>query len=169
MSYHDQGHSLPRITINLSGQSLADPGFLDFLLKTIPTYGKFWEALCFEITETQAISNLISAQNMISTLKSNGCKFALDDFGSGLSSFSYLKDFDVDYLKIDGTFIIDICEDERDRAMIVSIHEMAHALGMKTIAEFAESPAIVSALEEIGIDFIQGYAIGEATPFQDCH
>ncbi len=168
-SYHDQGHFLPRITINLSGQSLADPGFLEFLLKTIPTYGKFWEALCFEITETQAISNLISAQNMISTLKSNGCKFALDDFGSGLSSFSYLKDFDVDYLKIDGTFIIDICEDERDRAMIVSIHEMAHALGMKTIAEFAESPAIVSALEEIGIDFIQGYAIGEATPFQDCN
>lgn len=159
--------TLPRLSINLSGPSLADPEFLDFLLETIPKHGDYWSFLCFEITETMAISNLVRAKALISALKKHGCMFAIDDFGSGLSSLSYLKEFDVDFLKIDGSFVIDICTDERDKAMVKSIHEMANTLGMETIAEYAENDDIVNALRELGIDCAQGNAFGRPKPINE--
>ena len=103
----------------------------------------------------------------ISILKELGCRFALDDFGSGLSSFGYLKNLPVDYLKIDGMFVKDIVDDPINRAMVKSINEIGHVMGMKTIAEFVENDVIKGMLKEIGFDYAQGYAIGKPQPFEE--
>jgi EAL domain-containing protein (putative c-di-GMP-specific phosphodiesterase class I) len=118
------------------------------------------ERICFEITETATIANLSSATRFIRALKERGCKFALDDFGSGLSSFAYLKNLPVDYLKIDGAFVKDIVNEPVDLAMVKAINDMGHVLGKKTIAEFVESEAILQKLRELGVDYAQGYHIG---------
>ena len=121
--------------------------------------------ICFEITETTAIANLTSAILLINQLKALGCRFALDDFGSGLSSFGYLKTLPVDYLKIDGAFVRDMVDDPVDCAMVKSINDVGHAMGKKTIAEWAEDKATLDRLEEIGVDYAQGYAIDKPKPF----
>ena len=123
--------------------------------------------ICFEITETAAIANLDAATEFIHELKRQGCRFALDDFGSGLSSFSYLKNLPVDYLKIDGSFVRGIETDEIDHAMVGSIHQLATLMGIKTIAEFVENDGILHALADIGIDYAQGYGIAKPRPLQD--
>jgi EAL domain-containing protein (putative c-di-GMP-specific phosphodiesterase class I) len=123
--------------------------------------------ICFEITETAAISNLSAANTFIAALKKLGCSFALDDFGSGLSSFGYLKNLPVDYLKIDGMFVKDMVDDPIDRAMVKSINDIGHVMGMRTIAEFVENDAIMGQLIEIGVDCAQGYGIGKPQPFND--
>jgi EAL domain-containing protein (putative c-di-GMP-specific phosphodiesterase class I) len=154
-------------SINLSGQSLADDAFLDFVVAELVKSGIDGEKICFEITETAAISNLNVATTFISTLKAVGCRFALDDFGSGLSSFGYLKNLPVDYLKIDGMFVRDIIDDPIDHAMVKSINDIGHVMGMKTIAEFVENDVIVGMLREIGVNYAQGYGVGEPRLFEE--
>ncbi len=150
--------------INLSGRSLTDPGFLEFLLKQIESTGVAPQRLCFEITETAAIRSLLSATKLIDTLHSLNCRFALDDFGSGLCSFNYLKDLPVDYVKIDGSFIANITTDKVSRAIVESINSIAQTLGMKTVAEFVENAAILNLLRDMGVDYVQGYHISLPQP-----
>jgi diguanylate cyclase (GGDEF)-like protein/PAS domain S-box-containing protein len=153
--------ALDRIySINLSGSTIADAGFCDFLLNTLDEYGVPGENLCFEITETAAISNLANAIRLINRVREQGCQFALDDFGCGLSSFSYLKNLPVQYLKIDGSFVSDIHKDRINLSMVEAINNIGHVMGLKTIAEFVENKAILSRLEKIGVDYAQGYYIG---------
>ena len=123
--------------------------------------------ICFEITETAAIANLGSAIHFIKTLKARGCRFALDDFGSGLSSFAYLKTLPVDFLKIDGLFVKDIVDDAINLAMVKSINEIGQVMGKRTIAEFVENESTLEKLKEIGIDYAQGYGIGRPLPIDN--
>jgi Amt family ammonium transporter len=147
------------LNINLSGASLAEPGFLEFMLDLIKELDVPAERLCFEVTETAAIANLDDAISFITSLKAIGCSFALDDFGSGLSSFAYLKHLPVDYLKIDGGFVKDMLDDPIDRAMVEAINRIGHVMGIKTVAEFVENGEILEALRETGVDYVQGYHI----------
>lgn len=154
-------------SINLSGSSLSDPDILDFITSQIKHYEVDARKICFEITETAAILNLNNATRFISSLKKLGCHFALDDFGSGLSSFAYLKNLPVDFLKIDGIFVKDIADDPIDHAMVRSINEIGQVMGMKTIAEFVENDIIKGMLKEIGVDYAQGYGIEKPVPFEE--
>ncbi len=150
--------------INLSGHSLTDEAFLDHAVGRIRASRVPPEKLCFEITETAAIVNFAGAHAFITALRELGCRFALDDFGSGLSSFGYLKTLPVDYLKIDGTFVKDIVDDPIDRAMVEAINRIGQVIGKKTVAEFVESEAILARLREIGVDYAQGYHVGHPEP-----
>ena len=159
--------NIHHFSINLSGQSLGDEALLGHVVtllnnKTLPA-----DKITFEITETAAISNLRDATNFMTILKSHGCSFALDDFGSGLSSFAYLKNLPVEYLKIDGMFVKDIIDDPIDAAMVRSINDIGHVMNMKTIAEFVENNAIKQQLIEIGIDYAQGYGISPPFPLDE--
>ncbi len=150
-----------RCTINLSGMSIADDEFLRIVLAAIDSIGVDAQRICFEITETAAIANLTRATHFINSLRDRGCYFALDDFGSGLSSFAYLKNLPVDYLKIDGFFVRDMIDDRISLELVKSINDIGHVMGKKTIAEFVENEAIRQALREIGVDYAQGYHIGK--------
>ncbi|MBI5460787.1 MAG: EAL domain-containing protein [Gammaproteobacteria bacterium] len=152
------------IAINLSAQSLCDDNFLPFVLQEFDNQQIDPRHLCFEITETCAITNLSRAMHVIATLRARGCRFALDDFGSGLSSFGYLKNLRVEYLKIDGSFVRDIEHDAMDLAMVESINQIGHVAGMQTIAEHVENTAILEKLRRIGVDFAQGYGIAIPEP-----
>ena len=152
------------IAINLSAQSLCDDDFLPFVLQELERYHCDPRHLCFEITETCAISNLTRATHFIRTLRARGCRFALDDFGSGLSSFGYLKSLPVEYLKIDGSFVRGIEEDAMDLAMVESINQIGHVAGIQTVAEYVENNAIRERLRRMGVDFAQGYAIARPQP-----
>jgi len=154
------------ISINLSGPSLSNLKLYDHIIKLFKKTNVIPEKICFEVTETVAISKLDSAVNFITKLKKIGCQFALDDFGSGLSSFGYLKNIPVDYLKIDGIFVKDIASDPIDYAMVKSINEIAHVMGKKTIAEFVENDEIIQRLKILGVDYAQGYGIDEPQPFK---
>jgi diguanylate cyclase (GGDEF)-like protein/PAS domain S-box-containing protein len=154
-------------SINLSGQSLAELDFQKYIINKIKNLSFSPTKICFEITETAAIQNLSAANLFISKIKVLGCKFALDDFGSGLSSFGYLKNMEVDYLKIDGMFVRDIIDDPIDHAMVKSINEIGQIMGMKTVAEFVENDVIKGMLKEIGVNFAQGYGIGKPMPFEE--
>ncbi|WLH15530.1 EAL domain-containing protein [Pseudomonas hefeiensis] len=145
--------------INLSGTTIGDQAFLDFLRKQFVAYSIPPEMICFEITETSAISNLGSAIRFINELKSLGCYFSLDDFCAGMSSFAYLKHLPVDFLKIDGSFVKDMLDDPINRAMVEVINHIGHVMGKRTIAEFVETTQIEQALLEIGVDYAQGYVI----------
>ena len=148
----------------MSGQSLYDPEFLPFVTEQIRDSGVPPTRLCFEITETAAVTNLTSAMRLIAALKKIGCRFALDDFGSGLSSFAYLKNMRVDYLKIDGTFVRNLPDDAADVAMVSSINQVAHAIGIETIAEYVENDAILESVTSLGVDYAQGYALAVPRP-----
>lgn len=154
-------------SINLSGQSLGDDDLLAFILQRFSETGIPPHKICFEITETAAIAKLSCASQWIQKLRQIGCRFALDDFGSGLSSFGYLKTLPVDFLKIDGQFIKDIIGNPMNMVIVRSIHEIARVMGTSTIAEFVESDAILEKLREIGIDYAQGYGISTPQPFED--
>jgi diguanylate cyclase (GGDEF)-like protein/PAS domain S-box-containing protein len=155
------------VSINLSGPSLTNAGFLEYILEQIDRSQVEASKLCFEVTETVAISNLSAAISFISSLKLRGCSFSLDDFGSGLSSFGYLKTLPVDFLKIDGMFVKDILDDEIDLAMVKSIHDIGQVMGMQTIAEFVESEEIKLALKKIGVNFAQGFGVGKPRPLSE--
>jgi len=143
--------------INLSGQSLGEENFLAFVIDELEKSNVDSRRICFEITETAAISKLDSAIRFISALKAKGCRFILDDFGSGLSSFAYLRDLQVDFLKIDGEFVQNMMEDRVKRAMVESINQIGHVMGLQTIAEWVENRQTLDCLKEMGVDYAQGY------------
>ncbi|MFC6337405.1 EAL domain-containing protein [Pseudomonas sp. CCM 7891] len=153
------GRPMAICAINLSGITIGDEHFLGFLRDKFKAYNIPAEMICFEITETSAISNLPSAINFINELKELGCHFSLDDFCAGMSSFAYLKHLPVDFLKIDGSFVKDMLDDPINRAMVEVINHIGHVMGKRTIAEFVETPQIEQALLEIGVDYAQGYLI----------
>jgi len=148
-------------SVNLSGPSVANSAFQDFIVERMDYYNISPGKICFEITESAAITNLAVATKFITEMRSKGCRFALDDFGTGLCSFAYLKNLRVDYLKIDGVFVKDIVTDPLQFEMVKSIHEIGRVWGMKTIAEFVENQGILEQLTEIGIDFAQGYTLSK--------
>jgi len=154
------------VCINLSGQSLSQKKFLDFVVQKINKTNIDPEKICFEITETVAIDNLESVTNFISVLRKKGCKFALDDFGSGMSSFTYLRNFTVDYIKIDGAFVKHINSDNINREMVKAMHNLGQVMNIKTIAEYVESDEILNELTEIGVDFVQGFSIHLPEPVE---
>jgi len=153
-----------RICINLSAQSICDTEFLPFVLAELNNTDLPCSDVCFEITETAAIANLTNAMQFIGAVKEKGCLFALDDFGSGLSSFAYLKNLPVDYIKIDGCFIRDMMRDPIDHAMVESINQIGRVMGIKTIAEYVENKKLVETLRDIGVDYAQGYGIARPVP-----
>lgn len=144
------------VSINLSGNSLNDDSFLEFLINELQTHDLSAGAVCFEITETAAIANLANVVHFMRELKARGCLFSLDDFGSGLSSFMYLKNLPVDYLKIDGQFVQNMTADHVDRSMVEAIRQIGHAMGIKTIAERVDSAEVLLCLASIGVDYAQG-------------
>jgi diguanylate cyclase (GGDEF)-like protein/PAS domain S-box-containing protein len=150
--------------VNISAQALAEDGFLDYVGEELEKSGVDPRRVCFEITETAAISKLDSAMRFISGLKTKGCRFVLDDFGSGLSSFSYLRDLQIDYLKIDGEFVQNMLEDRVKRAMVESINQVGHALGIQTIAEWVENRPTLEVLKTLGVDYAQGYWLCRPQP-----
>jgi len=152
-------------SINLSGQSFCEQGFLEYVIDQIHDSGLPPERICFEITETVAVSKLSQAIDFMQSVKQIGCKFSLDDFGSGMSSFTYLKNLPVDYLKIDGYFVKTILENKIDHAMVESINQIGQVMGLKTIAEFVECDTILAELKKIGVNYVQGYGIGKPEPF----
>jgi EAL domain-containing protein (putative c-di-GMP-specific phosphodiesterase class I) len=153
-------------SINLSGATLCDEHLIAFIREQFDVSGVSPTSICFELTETAAIANLDSAATLIRDLKQIGCRFALDDFGSGMSSFGYLKTLPVDYVKIDGSFVKDMLHDSIDRAMVEAINNIGHVMGIETIAEFVEDDATRAALQEIGVNFAQGYGIGRPVPLE---
>jgi diguanylate cyclase (GGDEF)-like protein len=153
-----------QFALNLSGLSLGNKDFHGFLLQHLRNSGVTPSKICFEVTETAAVSNLSDATDFIQSLRDMGCSFALDDFGAGLSSFAYLKSLPVDYLKIDGTLVREIASDPVIYTMVKSIHDIGKLMGMSSIAEFVENDAILAKLREIGVDFAQGYGISRPAP-----
>jgi len=160
-------HSISHCAINLSGATLGDETLLPFIKNQLSLHDLPGHLFCFEITETAAISNFQSAMRFIRDLRAMGCRFALDDFGSGLSSFSYLKNLPVDYLKIDGTFVRGIATDQVNRTLVGNINDVGHLLGKQTIAEYAEDEPTIEALRELGVDYAQGYGISKPVPLED--
>ena len=154
-------------TINLSGSSIGDEEFLTFVVDQLARTRIPEGKLCFEITETAAVANLSQAIDFISILKKYGCRFALDDFGSGMSSFTYLKNLPVDFLKIDGNFVRDMARDPIDRAMVAAIHQVGNVMGIRTVAEFVENEEILVALREIGVDYAQGFGVSRPQRLDD--
>ena len=161
LSEHPQ---LAQLAVNLSGRAFADPELLPFIQEQLTTCGVDPNRVIFEITETAGVANINQTQRMIQQLRRIGCHFALDDFGTGFCSFHYLRHLPADYLKIDGSYIKNIADNELDRIMVRSMNEIAHQLGKKTIAECVESEAVLEYLKAIGVDYVQGHRIGQAAP-----
>lgn len=163
----DKQKVVPNLAINLSGSSVTDDSFLEYLLEQISEFGVGTSRLCFEITETGTISNLVKAADFVRAFRNIGCKFSIDDFGTGLASHNYLRELPVDYVKIDGSFVTGIHRNRSDYAMARSINDLAHFLGQETIAESVEHEEIVVKLEEIGVDYLQGWGVGKPKPLTE--
>ena len=161
-------YTLPaRFSINLSGASMADPTLVDFVREQLATHRVSPELICFEITETAAVASFDVAVQMINRLRELGCRFALDDFGAGMSSFTYLKRLPVDYVKIDGAFVKDMAKDDVDFAMVEAIHNVAHRMGLRTVAEFVQNDVTIEMLRGLGVDYVQGYGVEKPRPLDD--
>jgi len=150
--------------VNLSANTLSDKSFCAHILQLIAEYKIDGNSICFEITETAAIRNVRQAVDFMTALKQSNCFFALDDFGTGMSSFSYLKDLPVDYLKIDGSLVIDIHSNNINHAMVAAINEVGNVMNIKTIAEHVENEVTLKRLDEIGVNFVQGFHFGLPKP-----
>ena len=155
-------------SINLSGQSLNTHDMLGYIINTMEETGVPAEMINFEITETMAIANLATARKFISVLSGLGCKFSLDDFGKGLSSFTYLKHIPVNLIKIDGSFVRDILNDPVSITFVNAINEIAHAMNIETIAEYVENEAIHDVIMKLGVDYVQGNYLAAAIPLEQC-
>ncbi len=153
-----------RCTINLSGQTLSDSQFLEYVVECMDECNVLPERICFEVKESSVITNMSQAQRFIAVLHSMGCQFALDNFGTGLGSFANLKNLKMDYLKIDGEFIQNITNDTINQAMVTAIVKLAKSLEIQVIAEKVESKDALDTLRYIGVDFVQGYYMGEPAP-----
>ena len=164
---HRASGAKPIASINLSGASLNDPEMLTFVKEQLARHNLPPELLCFEITETAAIANLAHAAHFIRELKAVGCWFALDDFGSGMSSFGYLQSLPVDYIKIAGAFLRHIESDPVEYAMVEAINRVGHVMRLKTVAEGVENLETLKTLRRMGVDYAQGYAIGQPQPLED--
>lgn len=151
-------------SVNLSGQSLDDPDLGLYVLAALARHGVPAEKFCLELTETAAVADIAAARSLIRILRAAGCRFALDDFGSGMASFGYLRDLDVDFVKIDGRFVRNMAANHVDRGMVEAMHEIARLTEKRTIAEFVEGPEALECLREIGVDYAQGYALGRPEP-----
>lgn len=163
-SHVDMFNQIHGFSINLSGQSINSETFLEFLVELLKLNRVPADKITFEVTETVAAENLNFTKKFIKTIKQFGCKFSLDDFGSGYSSYSYLKNLNIDYLKIDGAFVKDILNSKADVAIVKSMNEIGHSLGLETIAEYVENAEIRQILQEIGVDYGQGYGIHKPMP-----
>lgn len=159
----------PLCSINLSGTSLCDVGFADYLREQFTLHGIPPSMICFEITETAAISSLSRAIAFIEGMRALGCRFSLDDFGAGMSSFTYLKHLSVDFVKIEGSFVKDMLHDPIDYAMVEAINKLGHATGKRTIAECVSSKTLLEECRRLGIDFAQGFAVAAPRPFMPIH
>ena len=167
-AWHEEHRDQFLFAVNLSGTSLGDEAFLPFLKRQFKSQHIPPASICFEITETAAIRSLHHARKFMRELSEMGCTFALDDFGSGLSSYNYLRELPVHYLKIDGSFVQDMNSNPVNYALVASINQIAHVLGLKTIAEWAENDSIINQLRALNVDYAQGYAIGTPLPVVDC-
>jgi EAL domain-containing protein (putative c-di-GMP-specific phosphodiesterase class I) len=147
--------------LNLSGTTLMDNSFLPYVRRQFEAHAVPYASICFEITETAAVSDLRRARALAEALRDLGSSFAVDDFGAGFASYSYLKALPLRYLKIDGSFVRNIEHDAVDRALVESINHIGHVLGLETIAEWAETPALVRTLREMGVDYAQGFGVGK--------
>jgi Amt family ammonium transporter len=156
-----------RFWVNISGASIASDDFLEFLETSVVDSGVPPEVLCFELTETSAVSNLTRADRLMQRLRVLGCSFALDDFGTGLSSLVYLKSLPVSVLKIDGAFVRDAGTNQRTESMVRAIAQLAHTMGMETVAEYVETDELRVRMTALGVDFGQGFAIGRPVPIDD--
>lgn len=154
-------------SINLSGHSLNDLGLMEFVMKQMRNTNVPIGKICFEITETLGIANLSDAADFIKRFKTTGCQFSLDDFGSGMSSYGYLKSLPVDYLKIDGVFVKEMASNPNDYAVVKSINEIGHFMGKKIIAEYVQDDETIQLLQELGVDYAQGYGIEKPLPLND--
>jgi EAL domain-containing protein (putative c-di-GMP-specific phosphodiesterase class I) len=159
--------AIAQCAINLSGATLGDESVLPFIKNQLSLHNLPAGLFCFEITETAAISNFPAAMHFIHELRILGCRFALDDFGSGMSSFSYLRNLTVDYLKIDGQFVRGIVEDAVSRTLVGNINDIGHLLGKRTIAEYVEDAATLDTLRTLGVDFVQGHAVSQPVPLDE--
>jgi EAL domain-containing protein (putative c-di-GMP-specific phosphodiesterase class I) len=156
-----------RFSMNISGASVASDEFLGFLEGSIKDSKVPPETLCFELTETSAVSNLERADHLMQRLRTLGCTFALDDFGTGLSSLVYLKSLPVSVLKIDGAFVRDSANNQRTESMVRAIAQLARTMGMETVAEYVETDELRSRMASLGVDFGQGFAIGRPVPIDE--
>ena len=156
-------------SINLSGTSLCDENFAAYLREQFTLFGIAPSTICFEVTETAAISSLSRAIAFIETMRAMGCLFSLDDFGAGMSSFTYLKHLPVDYVKIEGSFVKDMLDDPIDQAMVEAINKLGHATGKQTIAECVSSAPLLDAVRRLGVDYAQGFAVAAPQPFAPVH
>ncbi|MGE5089693.1 MAG: EAL domain-containing protein, partial [Candidatus Levyibacteriota bacterium] len=159
------GRDSDSYAINVSGASIGDDQFLDYVRENFARFRIPHSMICFEITETTAVTSLSRAAQFIGALREPGCRFALDDFGVGVSSFTYLKRLPVDFLKIDGSFVRNMLQDPADSAMVEAIHRIGRVMGKQTIAESVETAATLDAVRQAGIDFAQGFAIAMPTLF----
>jgi len=164
---YDRDENNTHFSINLSGSTLSDTDIADYIKEMAEKFNIIARTICFEITETAAIKNLHLAKALIKELRRAGFKFALDDFGSGLSSFHYLKNLSVDFLKIDGCFVSDMVNNTIDHAMVAAINEVGHIMGIKTIAEYVENDQIIKKLQDINVDYGQGYGIKQPIPIEE--
>ena len=155
------------VSINLSGQSLGDGELPGFISDKLAEYGIMPGCISFEITETVAFRDMELAVGTMNAIKSLGCSLSLDDFGTGLSTFTYLKELPVDFLKIDGSFVRNILEDRVSHAMVAAINQVGHVMGLKTVAEYVENDDIRDRLVEMQVDFLQGYAIAKPVPLEE--
>jgi len=165
--WHDEHPDQFLFAINLSATSINDESFLPYLLRQFEVHRIPPAGICFEITETAALRSFGDARGFMRRLAEMGCTFALDDFGSGLSSYSYLRELPVKYLKIDGSFVHDMNSNPVNHALVASINQIAHVLALKTIAEWAEDDSTINQLRALNVDFVQGYAIGTPLPVVD--
>jgi diguanylate cyclase (GGDEF)-like protein/PAS domain S-box-containing protein len=155
------------VAVNLSGTTLSDPGFLESLIERLEDHDPTPGVLCFEITETAAIANLANASHFMRELSTRGCLLSLDDFGSGLSSFNYLRNLPVNYLKIDGQFVQDVARDRVDRSLVEAIVKVGRAMGIYVVAERVETQEVYDTLQEIGVGYVQGYLLGRPAPIEE--